>query len=116
MIWKPSRNACGLVTAGFILTAASLRYSVYAGERANDMQKRGIDRQRAAQQTAQDAAIRQQKLSAEAYAKANAKTPDIGSILAAEQELSKTGAASTQLTTPGPKKKPVGQTTTLLGE
>lgn len=98
-----------------IVSAASLSYGVYSGEQSKGVQRRGLRRQEQAQQVAQIAASRQQKLAAEAYAAANRRKPDIGSILATEAELGQAGS-STTLTGPGGVRTPPGQPTRLLGE
>ncbi len=107
---------CYWEAAGVIVAGLALGYGVYSGEEGQQQQKKGQRRQEQAQRQAQAAAARQQKLSAEAYAAANRRQPDVGDILATEAELGKMGAASTLLTGPtGPKKNP-GRPTTLLGE
>ena len=117
MIWdwreRVTPRYWGAVAA--IVSAAALGYGIHSGEQARGAQRRGQRRQAQAQQEAQIAASRQQKLAAESYAAANRKKPDIGSILATEAELGQAGS-STTLTGPGGVRTPPGQPTRLLGE
>lgn len=69
------------------LAVAGTAYSMIQGKQARSAQKQGLRLQAAAQQTAEDAAMRQQRLADEASAKANAKKPDISALLAGEQGL-----------------------------
>lgn len=69
------------------LAVAGTAYGIIAGERSGAAQRKGLRLQAAAQQTAEDAAMRQQRLADEASAKANAKKPDISALLAGEQGL-----------------------------
>ena len=69
------------------IAVASLTYSVIQGERSSSARRKGLRLQAAAQQTAEDAAMRQQRMADEASAKANARKPDISALLAGEQGL-----------------------------
>lgn len=109
----------GFSSAGLLyglVAATSTGYGIYSGERTNKIQEQGLNRQRQAQQQAEDAARRQQKQAAEAYAAANRKQPNISDILASESELATQGPASTLLTGAGGVTKAPSRPTTLLGE
>ena len=69
------------------LAIAGTVHSLVQGKRSSTAQKRGLALQAAAQQTAEDAAMRQQRMADEASAKANARKPDISALLAGEQGL-----------------------------
>ena len=81
------------IAAAVAIGAVATSYSIYSGERANSMQKK-------AQDQAVDAATKQEKANDEAVNRANQKTPDVGGILSAAQQASKTGASGTMLTGP----------------
>lgn len=104
------------LTTTITLGLAALDRSVHTSIEARQQQKKALGRQQTAQKQAEAAAIRQQRLSAEAYAAANRRQPDIGDIMATESELSRMGAAGTQLTGPQGVRRPPGQPTSLLGE
>lgn len=115
MIWEERLGTCYWDVAAVIVSAAALSYGVYSGEEARGTQRRARGLQERGQQQALAAAQRQQKLAAEAYAAANRRKPDIGSILATEAELGRS-ASSTTLTGPSGAKPQPGQPTRLLGE
>lgn len=73
----------GYVQAALAIAGAA--YGVIQGERTNKAQKKGLGLQAAAQRTATDAAMRQQRQADEAAARANAKKPDVSALLAGEQ-------------------------------
>jgi len=99
------------------LAAASTGYSIYAGEQGRKQQKAALRQQEAAQRQAEARALSQQRSSEQAMAAANRKRPDVNAILAAAQEASKTGSASTMLTGPrGANGTSSLGRTSLLGE
>ena len=99
MIWKASINACHWVAASAITAAIGAGYSIYSGERSQDMQQRSLRRQNQAQAEAQNAALSQQRKAEEANRAANQQAPDIASLLAFEQQPG--GLSSTMLTGAG---------------
>ena len=75
---------------GYVQAAAAvagLAYGIIQGERGSQAQKKGLRLQCAAQQTAEDAAMRQERQAMEAQRKANQRKPDISALLAGEQGL-----------------------------
>lgn len=69
------------------IALAGTAYGIIQGERGSMAQKKGLKLQAAAQRSAEDAAMRQQRMADEASAKANARKPDISALLAGEQGL-----------------------------
>lgn len=75
---------------GYIEAAArvaGLAYGIIQGERGRQAQKKGLRLQGEAQQTAEDAAMRQERQAMEAQRRANQRKPDISALLAGEQGL-----------------------------
>lgn len=66
-----------------IIAGAALAYGVYSGEEQRAAAKTGRREQRQAQQQAESAALAEARVAEQERAKANAKTPDIPSILSA---------------------------------
>lgn len=73
----------GVITAAVVVGTG---YQIYAGERAADEQRKANERQAKAQAEAKTAAEKQQQTAEQNVNKANAKTADVSSILAAAQE------------------------------
>ncbi|WP_369952277.1 hypothetical protein [Ralstonia syzygii] len=102
------------VTAAGVLAAAAVAgtaYSIYNGQ-----QQAG--RQREAAQQAQDAAAKQADQADQANNRANAKSPDVGAMLSANQQAAKGGMSGTMLTGPtgvDPSQLSLGKST-LLGQ
>lgn len=63
------------------VSAIGTGYSIYAGEESRRAGKQAVRRQGQAQQQAETAAIRQEKLNEMQLAKANQKTPDALTLL-----------------------------------
>lgn len=61
--------------------AVGATYGVIQGERSSQAQKRGLRLQAEAQKAAMASARKQEAASAEEYARANRRQPDIGSLL-----------------------------------
>jgi hypothetical protein len=83
----------------FAVTAAvtavvGTTYSIYAGERAADQQKK-------AQREASAAAQKQAKQADQAFNAANKKKPNIDAMLSSNQAAGNMGVGSTMLTGPG---------------
>lgn len=70
-----------------VIAGAALTYGVYTGEQQKAEAKKGLRRQQAAQQTAERAAMSQQRKADEQMRAANRQTPDVGSILAFENQF-----------------------------
>lgn len=69
-----------------ILTAAALRYSVYAGNQARTRQKDALTEQRKAQQQAEAQVLSEQREQDQERARLNQKQPDVASLLATAQK------------------------------
>ena len=69
------------------IAAAGLVYGVVQGERGNRAQKRGLAMQAEAQQSAEDAAMRQERQTAEAQRKAARRPADVSALLAGERGM-----------------------------
>lgn len=67
------------------VAVAGLAYGIIQGERGASAQRKGLRQQAAAQQFAEDAAMRQERNAQEAQAKANARRPDVSALLAGER-------------------------------
>lgn len=75
---------------GWVQAAAavgSLAYGIVQGERGRSARARSLQLQAAAQRTAEDAAMQQERRAREAYAKANRRQPDISAMLAGERGM-----------------------------
>lgn len=114
--WRERMSPRYWEAAAVIVSVAGLGYGIDSGEKARASQRRGQSRQDATQKQAQTAASRQQKLSAEAYAAANRRKPDVGSILATEAELARAGSSTTLTGPSGVRGQTPGQLPKLLGE
>lgn len=83
----------------FALGAAALGgATAYQGHKAAQQQKKALRSQEQAQQRAQARAQAQSRRAEEDYNRANRRQPDLSSLLGSEQDLSRTGPASTLLT------------------
>lgn len=86
----------GGISATTVLAAAAAAgtaYSVYSGERAAGEQKTAMRKADAAAKTQAD-------LADQATNKTNAKKPDVGAMLSANQAAAKAGGSGTMLTGP----------------
>lgn len=107
-------NAGIIAAVASIATAAT---SAGVGVSQHQAAAKGRQRQSNAQSAAAASAAEQQRKADEAFAAANRRSPDIGSLLTAEQQGRLNGPAGTLLTSPeGVKKKPLlGGGASLLG-
>lgn len=102
---------------GAILIAGALGAgaSIYGSEKSAAGQRKALRAQEQAQKKAESQALDQKRQSAQEMNKANAKTPDISSIMATAMGASKSGSASTLLS--GQSSNSLGLARTrLLGE
>lgn len=101
----------GAITIAATAAAVGTAYSIYSGERASKKQDQ-------AQQAAQTAAAKQEKLADQAVNAANRKTPDVSAMLSSAAQMGKSGPASTLLTGAGgvdPNALLLGKNTLLGG-
>ena len=77
---------------------AGTAYNIYQGQQMADQQQQANERQRVAQNEAKASAEKQQQTAEQNVNKANAKSADVSSIMAAAQESGK--GAGTLLTGP----------------
>lgn len=96
MIWKPHWTERHWTAASVIVGALGAGYGIYSGERSADMQQRAVRRQTQAQEEAKNAALSQQRKAEMQQRAANQQAPDMGALLAFEQQPG--GLASTLLT------------------
>ena len=104
----PAAAALPYITAA--VAAAGTAYSIYSGERASSAQK-------AAAKKAQANADKQAQQAEQEINRANQKSPDVGAMLAANQQQSLSGQSGTMLTGSrgiDPNSLTLGQST-LLG-
>lgn len=93
------------------LLAPSAGMAAYQGDQSRKANNANMRRQQQAQFAAESAAQRQMRENAAALAKANAKKPDIASLLGDAQDAAKQGLGATMLTGAGG----VDQSTLTLG-
>lgn len=96
-----SVSATTLAVIGLGLGAVGTGVAAYNGVKASDNQKTALKSQTTATQTAEAAALSTQRKNETATNAANAKTPDISSILSQAANSSKVGIGSTMLTGSG---------------
>lgn len=105
--------------AGFTtLALASLAASAYQGEMQKKAAKKANVLQAEAQKKAESDSIRQERINEMERNKADAKKPDLATLLASEQSMMLGGAAGTMLTGQGgvdSQKLKLGRTTLLGG-
>lgn len=87
-----------MAVTGSIAAIAALGYGVYAGEQGARQQRRAVRRQEQAQRESAAAAAAQQRRAEMEQRKANARKPDVTSLLASEQQRALMGPSSTMLT------------------
>lgn len=100
------------------VTVGTVGAGVAQQEKSAKQQKKALKLQEQEIKRAEARATSQQRRSEQEMARANAKKPDVSAIMAAAQEASRTGAASTMLTGPqgvDPNALQLGRTS-LLGE
>lgn len=105
------------VTAA-VAAVAGTAYSIYSGERAADKQEEALAQQKTAQAEATATAKKQQQTAEQNVNRANAKQPDVSSIMSAASQAAKGGAAGTMLTGPtgiDPNALSLGKNTLLGG-
>lgn len=85
---------------GAALAIVGLGNSIYQGEQERVAAKRSLQAQEKAQSASLSAAIRQDRLAAQAQRDAQDKTPNVDAILGAEYGKAKTGMAGTLLSGP----------------
>lgn len=109
--------AVALPTIGAIAAAVGATASTVGAVSANSSAIKSRQQQRNAQAQAANTAADAQRKSDEAFAAANRRTPDVGSLLTAEQQERLRGPTSALLTGPGgvDKKKLTLGGTSLLG-
>lgn len=105
--------------AGFTtLALASLAAAAYQGETQKKAAKKANILQERAQKQAESESLRQERLNEMERNKADAKRPDLETLLASEQSMMLGGAAGTMLTGQGgvdAQKLKLGRTTLLGG-
>jgi len=102
-------------TAIIISALVGAGTSIYGSEKSAKGQREALRAQEQAQKKAEGQALDQKRQSSQAINKANAKTPDISSIMATAMGSSKSGAASTLLSGQSPNSLGLARTR-LLGE
>lgn len=89
--------------------------SIYGSEKSAKGQREALRKQEQAQKKAEGQALDQKRQSEQAMNKANAKTPNISSIMATAMGASRSGSASTLLSGQSPNSLGLARTR-LLGE
>jgi uncharacterized protein HemX len=103
-------------TIAVIAAAAAAGSAVYGGQQQASSQKKALRAQEREQASALARSLSAERQAAEESAKANARKPDVGALLAADQARNLQGPAATILG--GATAQPPGtlKTTTMLGE
>lgn len=87
-----------MAVVGAITAVAALGYGVYSGERGAQQQKQAVRKQEQAQKDNLASAAAAQRAADAEQRKANARKPDVTSLLASEQQQALSGPSSTMLT------------------
>jgi pantothenate synthetase len=103
-------------TIAVIAAAAAAGSAVYGGQQQASSQKKALRAQEREQASALARSLSAERQAAEESAKTNARKPDVGALLAADQARNLQGPAATILG--GATAQPPGtlKTTTMLGE